>query len=56
MGISEALVNLGAFPIWDILERPKSAQDVLMVVGLVLEHLREEHASGAGTWVQNSAC
>jgi hypothetical protein len=26
-----------------------------MVASLVLEHLQEEHASGAGPWVSNSA-
>jgi hypothetical protein len=51
MGFSDALVDLGMFPIWDILEHPKSAQDVLMVASLVLERLREEHASGTISWV-----
>jgi hypothetical protein len=49
--ISNALVDLGAFPIWDIPAHPESAQDVLIVANLVLEHLREEHASRAGPWV-----
>jgi hypothetical protein len=53
--ISKALVDLGVFPIRDLLEHLKSAQDVLIAVGLVLDHLREEHASGAGSWVQNLA-
>jgi hypothetical protein len=51
MKISDALVDLGVFSIWDILERQRSAQDVLMVAGLVLEHLQEEHAFDAGSWV-----
>jgi hypothetical protein len=51
MEISNALVDLGAFPIWDIPAHPESAQDVLIVANLVLEHLREEHASRAGPWV-----
>jgi hypothetical protein len=46
--ISDAL---GVFPIWDIPQRLKSAQDVLMAAGLILEHLREENAFGAGPWV-----
>jgi hypothetical protein len=48
MEISNALVDLGVFPIQGIPERLKSAQDVLMTAGLVLEHLREDHASGTG--------
>jgi hypothetical protein len=28
----------------------KSAQEVLVVAGLILEHLREENASRAGPW------
>jgi hypothetical protein len=47
MNISDALVDLGGFPIRDILAYPKSAQDVLTVANHILEHLREEHASGA---------
>jgi hypothetical protein len=46
MEIPDALVDRGMFPIRDILEHLKSAQDVLTVAGLVLEHLWEEHASG----------
>jgi hypothetical protein len=46
MGISDALVDLCVFPIWDIPERPKSAQDVLTMAGLVLEYLWEERDSG----------
>jgi hypothetical protein len=51
MEISNALVDLGVFPIRDILAHPESAQDVLTVASLILEHLREEHASDAGLWV-----
>jgi hypothetical protein len=51
MEISDALVDLGAFPIWDIPAHPESAQDVLMVVSLILERLWEEHASSADLWV-----
>jgi hypothetical protein len=48
MEISNALVNLGVFPIQDMPWRPKSAQDVLTMAVLILENLREEHASGVG--------
>jgi hypothetical protein len=48
MEISDAVVDLGVFLIWDIPPQPRSAQDVLMAASLVLEHLREEHASGTG--------
>jgi hypothetical protein len=48
MEISDAPVDLGVFPIRDIPERLKSSWDVLTVAGLILEHLREEHDSGAG--------
>jgi hypothetical protein len=41
MEISDALVNLGVFPIRDIPEHPKLAKDVLTVAGLILEHLQE---------------
>jgi hypothetical protein len=46
--ISDALVDLGVFPIQDIPQHLKSAQDVLMVTDLILERLREERASGTG--------
>jgi hypothetical protein len=49
MEISDALVDLGMFPNWDIPESPKSAQDVLVVASLVLECLWEEHASDVGS-------
>jgi hypothetical protein len=55
MGISDALVDLSMFPIREMPEHLKSAQDVLTVAGLVLEHLREEHASDASSWVLNLA-
>jgi hypothetical protein len=51
MEISDALIDLGVFLIWDIPAQPRSAQDVLTVASLVLEHLREEHAFAAGPWV-----
>jgi hypothetical protein len=51
MGISDALVDLGTFPIWDIAEHSKSSHDVLMTGSIILEHLREEHAPGSGSWV-----
>jgi hypothetical protein len=39
MEISDALVNLGMFPIRDIPADLKSAQDVLTTASLILEHL-----------------
>jgi hypothetical protein len=39
MGISNALVDLGMLPIRDIPELLKTAQEVLVVAGLILEHL-----------------
>jgi hypothetical protein len=45
MQISDALVDLGMFPIGDISVQPKLAQDILMVVSLVLEWLWEKHGS-----------
>jgi hypothetical protein len=39
MEIFDALVDLGVFPIRDILAQPKSAKDVLMVVSLDVERL-----------------
>jgi hypothetical protein len=51
MEISNALVDLGVFPIRDIPAQPRSAQDVLTAASFVLEHLREEHDSGASPWV-----
>jgi hypothetical protein len=47
--ISDALVDLGIFPIQDIPEHLKLAQDILTAVSLILESLREEHASDAGS-------
>jgi hypothetical protein len=51
MEISDALIDLGVLPILDIPRRLKSAQDILTAVGLILEHLREEHAIDAGSLV-----
>jgi hypothetical protein len=51
MEISDALIDLGVFPIRDIPLLLRSAQEVLVSTDLILEHLREEHASGAGPWI-----
>jgi hypothetical protein len=51
MEISDALVDLGMFPIQDIPAYPESAHDFLTVSSLAMEHLREEHASDADPWV-----
>jgi hypothetical protein len=51
MEISDDLIDLGVLPILDIPRRLKSAQDILTAVGLILEHLREEHAIDAGSLV-----
>jgi hypothetical protein len=51
MEISDALVDLGMFPIRDVPLLLMSAQEVLPSTDLILEHLREEHASGAGPWI-----
>jgi hypothetical protein len=48
METSNALVDLGMSPIRDIHQLLKIAQEVLAVVGHILECLREEHASSAG--------
>jgi hypothetical protein len=48
MEISNALVDLGMLSIWDIPQLPRMAQEVLVVASLILECLREEHASGVG--------
>jgi hypothetical protein len=50
VGISNALVNLGMLLVWEIAQFLKSAQEVLTMTGLFLEHLREARASGAGPW------
>jgi hypothetical protein len=39
VGISNALVDLGMLPIRDIPELLKTTQEVLVVAGLILEHL-----------------
>jgi hypothetical protein len=44
--ISDALVDLDTFPIQDIPLQPRSPKDVLTVFSLILEWLRDEHASG----------
>jgi hypothetical protein len=44
--IFDTLVDLEMFPILDIPLQPRSAQDLLTAVGLILGHLREEHAFG----------
>jgi hypothetical protein len=46
--ISNVLVNLGMLPIQHIPQLPKMAQEVMVAASLILECLREEHASGAG--------
>jgi hypothetical protein len=51
MEISDALIDLGVFPIRDIPLLLRSAQEVLVSADLILEHLREEHASDAGPWI-----
>jgi hypothetical protein len=51
MEISDALINLGVFPIRDTPLLMKSAQEVLVSTGLILERLREEHASRDGPWI-----
>jgi hypothetical protein len=40
--ISSALVDLNVLPIRDIPSRPQSAKDVLVVLSLVLDQLREK--------------
>jgi hypothetical protein len=50
VGIPNARVDLKMLPIWDIPQLPMMAQEVLEVAGLILEHLREEDASGASPW------
>jgi hypothetical protein len=47
MEIFNTLVDQGKFPIQDTPAQPRSAQDVLTMVSLILERLREEHASDA---------
>jgi hypothetical protein len=51
MEISDSLVGPGLSPIRDIPVYLTLAQDVLTAASLILEHLREEHASGADPWV-----
>jgi hypothetical protein len=39
MEISDALIDLGVFPIWDVPLLSKPAQEVLASASLILEHL-----------------
>jgi hypothetical protein len=48
MEISNALFDLGMLPTRDIPQLSKKAQEVLAANGLILERLREGHASSAG--------
>jgi hypothetical protein len=48
MEITDALINVGLFPIRDIPWLPKSTQEVLALTGLILEQLQEERASNVG--------
>jgi hypothetical protein len=48
-GNSDALVDLNVLPIQGIPLHPWSAKDPLAMFGLILEWLREEHASGFGS-------
>jgi tellurite resistance-related uncharacterized protein len=50
VGISNALVNLGTLPIWDIPQLPKMINEVLATTDLILECLREEHTTCTGSW------
>jgi hypothetical protein len=47
MEITDTLVVLAVFPIWDIPSQPRSVQDVQRAVSLVLVRLQEGHASVA---------
>jgi hypothetical protein len=47
MEIFNTLVDQGKFPIQDTPAQLRSAQDVLTMVSLILERLREEHTSDA---------
>jgi hypothetical protein len=51
MEITDALINVGLFPIWDIPRLPKLTQEVLALTGLILEQLQEERASNVGPWI-----
>jgi hypothetical protein len=52
--ITDALIDLGVFPTQGLPTHLELAQDVLTAASLILEHLREEHAStpvpGSKTW------
>jgi hypothetical protein len=51
MEICDTLINLRVLPIRDVPQLPKLAQEVLVPAGLILEHLREEHASNVSPWI-----
>jgi hypothetical protein len=48
--ISDVLVDLGMLPIQDIPQLSKLAQEVLPVVDLILERIKEVVASSASPW------
>jgi hypothetical protein len=48
MEISNTLVDLGVIPTRGIPQLLKSSQQVFTAAGLILERMREEHASGTG--------
>jgi hypothetical protein len=50
MRISNVLVNLGQLPVQDIPQLPKSAQEVMPMVDLLLKHLQEALTSSASLW------
>jgi hypothetical protein len=50
MEASNTLVDLGMLPIRDIPQLPKTAHEVMVAVGLILERMREGHASSTGPW------
>jgi hypothetical protein len=47
MEISNALVDLGMLPIWDIPQLSKTTKEVLVAPSLILECLREGNTYGA---------
>jgi hypothetical protein len=48
--ISKVLVDLGMPPILGIPQDPPMASDVLEVVGIIFEWLRETYATDHGPW------
>jgi hypothetical protein len=50
MRILDILVDLGMLPIQNIPQLPKSAQEVFLVVDLILQCLQEASASGTSSW------